>query len=351
MLVKKASTDSVVIAQPLQDYFSSTLKPTDPGFAVVVQVGDSVVFKNGFGVADLQTQKPVTPQTLFNLGSISKTFVANGILILCERGKLSLDDPLTKYFPDFQNQAIATQIQLKHLLTHSSGLPDMRYPYRDSIFYLTAKDAENWAPLMKAKQLNFAPGSKFEYSNPAFNGLALIIEAVSQTKWQEFIKTEIFKPCGMINSTITDGAHPEAGVAHGYILIDGKWMEKDYMEEPTFAAAGNGGVWSSVEELALYHKALLAGRFLPQNVITESFAVKSFPQWIDVSPEKIGWSWFVGKTTDGLATIGHTGSQGGFRANYLYIPERKWFIAILASAPWPLEQYTERIVHYLRMGN
>ena len=342
---------ATVKSEPLQSYFSEMVKPTDPGFAVLVQADDSVLFKNGFGLANLKTQEAVTTQTLFNLGSISKTFVANGILILRERKSLSVEDNMAKYFPEFQNKGIANQVQLKHLLTHTSGLPDIRFPYQDSVFFLTAKDAENWAPIMKTQKLNFQPGEKFEYSNPAFNGLALIIESVSKTKWQSFIEAEIFKPSGMLTSTITDGAHPQSGVAHGYIKSAGQWLEKDYMEEPTFAASGNGGVWSSVDELALYHKALLSGTFLPKEVIAESFQVKQFSNWKDALPEKIGWSWFVEKTNDGLTTIGHTGSQGGFRANYVFVPEHNWLILILSTTPLPLEQYTNRVLDYLQTGN
>jgi CubicO group peptidase (beta-lactamase class C family) len=125
----------------------------------------------------------------------------------------------------------------------------------DSVFYLTAKDEENWAPIKKADSVEFQPGERFNYSNPAFNGLALIIEKVTGMKWQEYIKKNIMEPAGMKTSTITDGPYPESGVSHGY-LFDGKnYFEKDYGEEPTFAAAGNGGVWSSVEELWKYEQA------------------------------------------------------------------------------------------------
>lgn len=347
---EKHEPPPTVSIEPLQSYFEKSIKADEPGLAVLVQRNDTVLFKNGFGFADLKTKERVTPKTLFNLGSISKTFVANGILILRQRGLLLLDDNLDKYFSGFQNKAIAKQVAIKHLLTHTSGLPDIRYPYRDSVFFLTAKDEENWAPILKAKQLNFEPGSKFEYSNPAFNGLALIIESVSKTKWQDFIANEIFKPSGMVTSTITDGAHPQSGVAHGYIQSNGVWLEKDYMEEPTFAAAGNGGVWSSVEELALYYKALQSAIFLPKKVIGESFEVKKFPNWKDKTPEQIGWSWFVGKTKQGYTMIGHTGSQGGFRANFQFFQEKNWLVIIVSSAPRPLEEYTNRMFDFLNTG-
>lgn len=332
---------------PLQTYFEREIPANEPGLAVLVMAHDSTLFSGGFGLADLTIKKKADANTLFNLGSISKTFVANAILILEERKQLALTDPLEKYFPDFANKPIAKKVQLRHLLTHTSGLPDIRFPYRDSVFYLTAKDVENWAPITKAQHLNFEPGAKFEYSNPAFNGLALVIESVTGMKWQTFVQNEIMAPAGMLTSTITDGAHPQTGVAHGYIFSGGKWVEKDYMEEPTFAAAGNGGVWSSVSELARYHQGLKNARFLPKSRILESFEQKTFSNWQSKTPLHIGWSWFVEKSKSGLKTVGHTGSQGGFRANYVYVPEKDWLVVLLSSAPRPLEKFTEECFVYL----
>ncbi len=100
-------------------------------------------------------------------------------------------------------------------------MPDIRKVSEDSIFYLTAKDAENWAPIKKTDSLEYEPGEKFNYSNPAFNALALIIEKVSGIKWQDYIQKNIMEPAGMKTSTITDGPHPRSGVSHGY-LFDGK---------------------------------------------------------------------------------------------------------------------------------
>ncbi len=344
-------SESLSDSSALDEYFLQRFPTDEPGGAVLVMIGDTVVFSKGYGLSDIQTKEVVTSKTLFNIGSVSKTFVSNAILILQEQGKLSVEDNLLTYFPEFKNKAIAQQVKIKHLLTHTSGLPDIRYPWKDSVFYLTAKDKENWAPIMNATTLNFTPGSRFEYSNPAFNALALIIEKVSQQKWQSYVSEKILIPSGMSSSTITDGPHPQAGVAHGYIKVKGVWMEKDYGEEPTFAAAGNGGVWSSVEELALYEKALRNATFLKLETIDESAQIKKFSNWAGRVPPQIGWSWFIGETKEGYKTIGHTGSQGGFRANYLTVPEKKWLIVILSSAPRPLEECTTRILDFLRTNN
>ena len=213
--------------QRLHDFFRSEVAAHVPGAAILVMSGDSVLFSGAYGLADLTDSTQVTTSTLFNLGSISKTFVSNAILQLRDSGKLSLQDPVGKYFPGFQNKEIASTITIAHLLTHTSGLPDIRFPYQDSVFYLTAKDEENWAPILKAEKLNFEPGTRFEYSNPAFNGLALIIQQVSGRKWQDFIRDGILLQAGMTTSTITDGSHPGSGVAHGYIFSRGVWLETD----------------------------------------------------------------------------------------------------------------------------
>jgi CubicO group peptidase (beta-lactamase class C family) len=331
----------------LDAYFQGQFPPGQPGGAILIMKNDSIIFSKGYGVSDMKTKEKITPQTLFNLGSISKTFVANAILMLQEDGKLSVEDSLIKYFPNFKNRSIAERIKIKHLLTHTSGLPDNRQVGNDSVFYLTAKDAENWYPVTQAEKLNFEPGEKYEYSNPAFNALALIIEQVSGMKWQQFVEAKIMKPSGMTTSTITDGPHPELGVSHGYVLNHRQWTEDDYGEEPTFPAAGNGGVWSSVEELAKYEQAIQRSTFLSSASVTDSRTVKSFPNWSSKTRPFIGWSWFIEDNNKGFKTVGHTGSQGGFLCNYVTIPESKVFFVILCNAPRDVTAYTKEIEDWL----
>jgi CubicO group peptidase (beta-lactamase class C family) len=331
----------------LDSYFQNQFPNDEPGGAILIMKNDSVIFSKGYGIADIETKEKITTQTMFNLGSISKTFVSNAILILQEEGKLSVEDSLIKYFPNFKNRSIAERVKIKHLLTHTSGLPDNRQVRKDSVFYLTAKDAENWYPVTQTEKLNFEPGEKFEYSNPAFNGLALIVEQVSGMKWQKFVETRIMKPSGMTTSTITDGSHPESDVSHGYVLNHGQWTEDDYGEEPTFPASGNGGVWSSVEELAKYEQAIQRATFLRAASVADSRTVKSFPNWKSESPPWIGWSWFIENNPKGFNTIGHTGSQGGFLCNYVTIPESKIFFAILCNTPRDVDSCTEKIEDWL----
>ena len=335
----------------LDSLYTSRFPADEPGAAILLMKGDTILFSKGYGLADIVTNEPISTKTLFNLGSISKTFVANAILILQEQGKLSVEDSLYKYFPDFKNKEIAQRVKIKHLLSHTSGLPDNRQVSKDSVFFLTAKDAENWLPVTKTDTLVFDPGDRYEYSNPAFNGLALIIEQVSGMKWQKFIEENILKPSGMNTSTITDGPHPESGVAHAYNKIQGQWKEDDYGEEPTFAASGNGGVWSSVEELAKYEQAIRNSTFLKSETIDQSQTVFHPQNWADSEPPKIGWSWFIGQTKDSLKTIGHTGSQGGFVANYVTVPDKGILLVILCNTPRDIEADADLVLRLLKAEN
>ncbi len=348
----KAKQEGIILSNSidtseLDAYFSNEMPEDQPGGAILIMKGDSIVFSKGYGIADIKLNSKIDANTLFNLGSISKTFVSNAILMLQDAGKLSVEDNMTKYFPDFKNSAIAEKVKIKHLLTHTSGLEDNRKTRTDSIFYLSAKDAENWFPITQGQDLKFEPGTHYEYSNPAFNALALIIEQVSGMKWQKYIEKEIFSTSGMISSTITDGAFPETGVSHAYIDNNGKWIERDYGEEPTFAAAGNGGVWSSVNELAQYELALQKHKFISDSILQDSRTIKSWPNWQDSIPPFIGWSWFIENTNEGLKRVGHTGSQGGFLCNYVTIPEKDIFFVILCNTPRNVDGFTDFISDWI----
>lgn len=335
----------------LDSYFSKSFHENEPGGAVLILKGDKVVFSKAYGLADLQTKEKITAQTLFNTGSISKTFVSNTILALALENKLSLNDSLTKYFTDFKNPEISNKVRIHHLLTHTSGLPDNRWLLLDSVFLLTAKDEENFAPIKQNDSLLFEPGSRFEYSNPAFNGLALIIEKVTGKKWQEVVKEKILNPAGMTNTVITDGPFPERGVSHAYLKTHQGFIEKDYGEEPTFAAAGNGGVWSSTEELMKYELAIRKAAFLNQEVINQSRTVKEYQNWAGNEKPFIGYSWFIGKTEDGAKMIYHTGTQGGFYGDFVSIPEKGIIYIMLCNIPTPQEEKRNEVLRLLNEFN
>lgn len=338
----------IQVIKRLDSLFNLQFKKDEPGGAVLISKNGNIIYKKGFGVEDIKTKKPITAQTLFNVGSITKTFVAYGILRLAQENKLSLDDSLEKYFNGFKNPVFARQIKIYHLLTHTSGLPDNRKIEEDSVFYLTANDAQNWAPVMQNDSLEFKPGEKWNYSNPAFNGLALIIEKVSGKKWQQYISETIFRPAGMKRSAITDGAYPDKGVAHAYIRHEaGKYIEKDYGETPAFCAAGNGGVWSSVEELWKYEQAIRKHVFLDSAYIEKSRTVYELKNWNSTSQPFMGLSWFI--FYDGPNKfINHPGSQGGFESDYVYLEGENIFYVLLCNTPKPVNEIRNAVLNIVK---
>jgi CubicO group peptidase (beta-lactamase class C family) len=335
----------------VDEIFSAQFKDDQPGGVVMIVKDDSVVFSKAYGVADLNTKEKITTKTLFNTGSISKTFVCNTILSLALEGKLSLNDSLYKYFPDFKNTALAKQVRIHHLLTHTSGLPDNRRPLLDSAFLITAKDEENFAPIKLNDSLLFEPGSQYEYSNPAFNGLALIIEKVTGRKWQDVVKERVFDPAGMKTSVITDGPFPQSGVSHAYLKTATGFIEKDYGEEPTFPAAGNGGVWSSAEELIQYEQAIQRTAFLTKEMIDRSRTITAYPNWNSKEEAFIGYSWFVSETEDGSKMISHTGTQGGFYCDYVSIPSKGIVYVMLCNIPVQQEPKRANVLEVLKKFN
>lgn len=330
-------------AARIDSLFMAITRADEPGGAVLVAIGDKVIFSKGYGIEDINTKKPISVNSIFNTGSVSKTFVSNAILILEQRKQLSLDDPLSKYFPGFKNKEIAGKVKIRHLLSHVSGLPDNRQVDKDPVFYLTADDAQNFAPIQQTDTLVFEPGEQYQYSNPAFNGLALIIEKITGGKWQDFVRKEIFTKAGMTESDITDGAHPETGVVHAYAKVKGKFKELDYGEEPTFCAAGNGGIWCSVSDLHKYFIALNKAAFLTKDILANSMEVKTFTNWKSDKAPVNGFSWFITTTGNGLRRVGHTGSQGGFRADFEMVPEKNLLICLLFNTPYPVSNLTKEI--------
>lgn len=334
-------------SEKVDSYFSDIFPVEQPGGAVLIMKGDKIIFEKGYGIADIKTKEKVTPNTIFNVGSLSKTFVSNGILILAQDKKLSINDNILKFFSDFKNEEIGKEVRLEHMLSHTSGLVDSRNVMSDSVYWLTAKDIENWEPIKHNDSLYFPSGEMFLYSNPAYNGLALIIENLSGVKWQTFIKEKIFTPSKMPTSTITDGPHPAEGVAHAYTQIGDKFIEHDYNEFPTFGAAGNGGIWSSVRELANYELALRKGIFLNQKLIKKSREIFRPDNWNSEIPPGIGHSWFIWKEGD-TKYVGHTGHQGGFVCDYVSIPDEEILYVYLSNTVKPIREFRVKVFELLK---
>src|SRR5213592_4411844 len=263
-----------------------------PGAAVTVIKDGKPLFAKVYGLADLEKKIPCTTNTNFRLASVTKQFTAMSVLILAEQGKLSLEDHLPRFFPEFPEYGKA--IALHHLLTHTSGLPD----YEDHIPQGTTiplSDRDVLFILRHQSKTDFLPGAQFHYSNSSYALLALIVENVSGKTFPAFVKEKIFDPLGMTNSiAYVPGLSCVPNRAYGYVNGISGWELSD--QSLTSAVLGDGGIYSSVADLFKLDQALYSEEFVSRIMLAEAFAAHSSQS--DFKGSGYGYGWYVGKLRD-----------------------------------------------------
>jgi len=295
---------------------------------IVVKDGKAVV-RRGFGYANLEEHTKAGPETNYRLASVSKQFTAASILLLKQDGKLWLEDPVRKWLPELP--ASDGKITLRNLLTHTSGLID----YEDLIpADRTAQIDDNDALRMIAAQnrLYFEPGSAHRYSNGAFVLLGLIVERVSGVGLADFMKKRIFQPLGMEHTLMYEhGRGPEvANRSYGYTEADGKWTRTD--QSVTSATRGDGGIYSSVDDLAKWDAALYTDKLLN----AESRKLAFTPTEPIADPDvDFGFGWRLSGDT-----VWHSGESIGFNNVIIRWPKQHVAVIILTNRnefqPYPL---------------
>jgi CubicO group peptidase (beta-lactamase class C family) len=251
--------------------------------AILMAKDGRIMLKKGYGMANYELDVPNTPQTKFHIASVSKTFTAAAIMILVQRGKLSTDDSLAKFISDYPN---GKKITIHHLLTHTSGIPNVNaFPEynRASRFPHSIEDLVN---MFKEKPLNFIPGEKYNYSNSNYNLLAYIIEKVSGLSYGEFLRKNIFYPLDMKDSGHDGYARAIIkNQASGYQPAGAKGIKKaPYLDWSI--KTGNGSIYSTIEDLYKWDRAIYT-----EKILTESSKKKMFADHID----GVGYGWFVRK--------------------------------------------------------
>jgi len=233
--------------------FHALDRKNGPGCAIGVGLGASTVLAGAYGIADLEHNVPITPETVFEAGSVTKQFTAASILLLVQQGKLSLDDPVRKYIPELPDYG--SPITVRHLLNHTSGLRDWRIiaaiagrPSWTTFAYSNA-DALEMAAQQRA--LNYVPGSEYTYTNTGFNLLAILVGRVAGKQLPEFSRDAIFVPLAMNSTGWRDDFHrivPNRAVAYAQ---DGARF-RTFM--PFETAYGNGGLLTTVGDLLRWNR-------------------------------------------------------------------------------------------------
>jgi CubicO group peptidase (beta-lactamase class C family) len=294
--------------------------PKSIGACVLAIDDGQVVFREGFGLADVESRDPCTPATNFRMASVSKQFTALAVMLLVDRGKLSLDDTLDEFFvggPKYWEK-----ITLKQMLTHTSGLPD----YEDLIpegTTLQLDDMDVVRILMDTDEPLFEPGEKWQYSNSAFVVLGMIVEIVSHQPFHEFMTDEVFKPLGMDHTLLFQrGFNEVQHRAFGHEWKDEKWARAD--QSVTSAARGDGVVYTSLVDYEKWLRSLAQRKLLSE----ESHRAMFSPQEkTDRGESHYGFGWFIDEYR-GERRIYHNGDTRGFRICSQTFPDRRAAIVL-----------------------
>ena len=305
--------------------FAEWDKPSSPGAALAVTRDGEIIYKQGYGTANLEYDIPITPTTIFDIASVSKQFAAFAITTLSHEGKLSLDDDVRTHLPDVPD--FGNTITIRHLLHHTSGLRD--WVQSLVIAGVAMEDVISFKHILKMarhqKALNFKPGEAYLYSNTGYNLLAEIVERVTGDSFREWTDTNIFKPLAMTNSHFHDDHQMILkNRAYSYQAIENGAF-KHAVNNTT--ALGSSSLYSTVEDLAKWILNFDDTQIGEQTVIDQMHQRGVLNNGEQIS-YALGLS--IGEYR-GLKTVGHSGSWRGFRSHFIRFPEQKFGVVILCN--------------------
>jgi len=316
---------------------------------VLVVKGDERLFAEGFGLADRENETPWTTKTHATIGSISKQFTAAAILKLAEQKKLSVEDTLGTFFEGVPEDK--REITLHQLLTHTSGVAEFDEGLRDSDW--VARDALVEGVL--GKPLLFEPGQRYEYSNEGYSLLAAIVEQVSGKGFEAFLVEELFLPAGMKETGFLLPKYDRERLVVGYRGEErwGTMLDDMYFEDgPSWLLRGNGGVYSTTEDMLRWVRALTAG-----TVLAEASVARLWTPYVDESngsgASHYGYGWAILKARSGDKLVWHNGNDAGpcFFNDLIWVPEQELFVMLQTNTyAGPVEEIVIRIVERLLSG-
>jgi CubicO group peptidase (beta-lactamase class C family) len=294
-----------------------------PGASVLVLRDGAPAFRRAYGFSNLESRISATPGTNYRLASMTKQFTSAAILLLAEDGRLSIEDPVRKWLPSLP--PAAKDITIRHLLTHTSGLID----YEDVMVEGTTKqlhDADVLRLLDSQNRTYFAPGTAYRYSNSGYALLALIVGRASGSDFASFLRDRIFRPLHMQNTVaFEDGISSVAERAYGYSLVEHSWKRTD--QSLTSAVLGDGGVYSSIDDLAKWDAALYDKNLLRP----ESLHLALTPQTKTDDPAvEYGFGWRITGES-----VWHSGETMGFRNVIVRFPTHRLTVVVLTNRDDP----------------
>jgi CubicO group peptidase (beta-lactamase class C family) len=293
-------------ADAVDDFVRSQMERQKiPGLALAVCRDGRLVKAQGYGLANVEHQVPVKPETIFQSGSLGKQFTATAVMMLVEAGKLALDDPITRYFD--AAPAGWRDITVRHLLTHTSGIKD--WEGEKDIDYRRDYSEEQLAKVAMGLPPDFRPGTQWSYSNTGYVLLGILIHKVSGQFYGDFLHDRVFEPLGMTTARVINEADIVPNRAAGYQLVEDKLKNQDWVA-PSVNTTADGSLYLTVLDLAKWDAGLRADRLLGPGGLQQMWTPVRLANG---SSYPYGFGWGIDEQR-GRRLIEHGGSWQGFRA-------------------------------------
>ena len=316
-----AEVDAAVLQQMKEEQI--------PGVGLAVVRDGRIVKAKGYGLANIEVGAPVTPETVFDAGSISKQFTATAILLLAEEGKLGLDDSIAKYFPEAPPALKA--VTIRHLLTHTSGIPDVSdgtdetHGVKGVVDFHREYTEDELAGAYLAQPLDSQPGTKWNYCNACYDLLGFLIHRVAGKPYGDFLRERIFAPLGMTTTRVFSYADIIPNRASGYGLVDGAWKNAPRWWSQSILSGAAGGLWMNVLDLAKWDAALYSERIIKRSSLEAMWTPVPLD---DGSAYPGGMGWFIA-SAKGHRLVFHTdGGPGDSGVISRYLDDRLTIIVM-----------------------
>ncbi|WP_372783214.1 serine hydrolase domain-containing protein [Phenylobacterium sp.] len=314
-----------------------------PGLQICVRKRGATVFSRGFGQADVETATPMTPASVCRIGSVSKQFTAAGILLLVQDGKVALDDPLSRFLPDFPN---AERLTIRRLLSHTAGLGNYTETTPPELIWQIARTDRDTAQMLEimrnvGAKLIFEPGTNYRYSNTGFVLLGVVIEKASGQTYRDFLQARLFTPLGLSHTAVDDVAEIVPNRAAGY--TDDPKAPSGF-DNASFTSmtypGGAGALRSTCENLCGWHEALLGGKVLQPAMLKAMLTPitlndGSLPLQTNRKGERtpVRYGFGIGvNPVDGREAVSHGGSIQGFGSFLETLPAERTTMALIINS-------------------
>ncbi len=306
----------------LNPLFEKEYPADGPGATVLVAKNGKILYRNAFGMANLELKVTMKPEHVLELGSITKQITGVAILMLMEDGKLSLEDPISKYMPDYPR---GKDIKIHHLLNHTSGIKSYTDMQNFQKLARTDMTPLELIAVFKDEPMEFSPGEKYKYNNSAYIILGHLVEQISGISYEDFIKKNIFTPIGMKNSYYGSKSNLIPNRASGYQPTENGFKNADYLSMTLPFAAGS--LMSNVDDMLLWNQAIHNNL-----LITEKSKQLAFKNYTlnDGTPIYYGYGWAVNEMS-GSPTLEHGGGIFGYTTYGAYAPKENIYVIVLTN--------------------